>query len=202
MKVSYVRGSEEDGAKFWLRRIGWEASEVAKRIVEENDPGETGYIADVGGAHGREALWFTEHGFDSILIEPNKYSLRFARERAKNKRLGVNLIRAALPYLPLCSEVIEIVDLYWTLHQILDEHKLESLKEAHRILKPNGSLYSTSFGYWEDQSMPSSIYPIAKKETFLKLHKSAGFKPLTEIEKRSDSIMPHEKFWYGKFQKS
>ena len=202
MKVSYVRGSEEDGAKFWLRRVGWEASEVAKRIVEENDPGETGHIADVGGAHGREALWFAEHGFDSILVEPNKFSLRLVKERAKDKRLDVNLIRAALPYLPLRSEVIEIVDLYWTLHQILDEHKLESLNEAHRILKPNGSLYSTSFGNWEDQNMPSSIYPIAKKETFLKLHRSAGFKPLTEIEKRSDSIMPHEKFWYGKFQRS
>jgi len=201
MKVSYVRGSEEDGAKFWLRRVGWEASEVAKRIIEENDPAETGYVADVGGGHGREALWFAEHGFDSILVEPNKYSLGLARERAKNKRLDVNLIRAALPHLPLCSEAIDVVDLYWTLHQIPDEHKLESLKEAHRILKSNGTLYSMSFGYWENQSMPSSIYPIAKKDTFIKLHESAGFKPLTEIEKRSDSIMPYEKFWYGKFQK-
>ena len=201
MKVSFVRGSEEDGAKFWLRRVGWEASEVAERISVENDPGETGYVTDVGGAHGREALWFAEQGFDSILVEPNKYSLRLARERARNKRLSVNLIRAALPYLPLCSEKIEIVDLYWALHQVPDEQKLDSLKEIHRILKPNGSLYSASFGYWEDQSMPSSIHPIAKKETFLKLHNSAGFKPLTEIEKRSDSVMAHEKYWYGKFQK-
>lgn len=201
MKISYVRGLEEDGAKFWLRRVGWEASKVAKKIAQENDPKETGYVADIGGGHGREALWLAEQGFDSILVEPNKYSLRLAKERAKNKKLDVSLIKAALPYLPLCCEVIDIVDLYWTLHQIPDEHKLESLKETHRILKHHGGLYSTSFGYWEGQRMPSSIYPITKKETFLKLHLSAGFKPLTKIEKRSDNTMPFEKFWYGEFRK-
>jgi hypothetical protein len=43
-----------------------------------------------GGGHGRDALWLAEQRFHSILIEPNKYSLRIAKERAKNKRLCVN----------------------------------------------------------------------------------------------------------------
>jgi hypothetical protein len=75
MKIYYVHGLEEDGAKFWLKRIGWEPSEVAEKIARENDPEKTGYVADVGGGHGREALWFAEQGFQSILVEPNKYSL-------------------------------------------------------------------------------------------------------------------------------
>ncbi|MGQ9720659.1 MAG: class I SAM-dependent methyltransferase [Candidatus Jordarchaeum sp.] len=182
--------------------MGWEPSEVAKRIAQENDPEKTGYVADIGGGHGREALWLAEQGFLSILVEPNKYSLGYAKKRAKKKRLNVILINAVLPYLPMCSEIVDVVDLYWTLHQIPDEYKLESLKEIYRILKPHGTLYSTSFGYWEDHMMPSSIYPVAKKQTFLNLHISAGFKPRGKIEERSDSTVSYEKFWYGIFQKN
>ena len=127
MKLSYVRGLEQDGAEFWLKRV---------------------------------------------------------------------------PYLPMRSEIIDIVDFYWTLHQIPDEQKLESLKEIYRILKPQGTLHSTSFGYWEGHTMPSSIHPIVKKETFLTLHVSAGFKSRSKIEERSDSTRSFEKFWYGIFQKN
>lgn len=201
MKISYVRGLEEDGAKFWLIRVGWEPSEASEEIARENSPEETGYVADIGGGHGRDALWLAEQCFNAILIEPNKYSLRLARERAKNKKLNVDLINATLPYLPLCLETMDAAVLYWTLHQIPDEYKLESLKEIHRVLKPDGALYSASFGYWEGQEMPKSICPIVEKQVFLSLHVSAGFKPHVEVEKRSDSTRSFEKFWYGRFQK-
>ncbi|MFB0563377.1 MAG: class I SAM-dependent methyltransferase [Candidatus Lokiarchaeia archaeon] len=201
MKLSYVGELEREGAEFWLRRVGWEPSEVAKKIAQENDPGKTGYVADIGGGHGREALWLVEQGFLSILVEPNKYSLRYAKKRAKKKGLNVHLINAALPYLPMLSETVDVVDFYWTLHQIPDEYKLGSLKEVYRILKPHGNLYSTSFGYWEGHTMPSSIHPVAKKQAFLNLHVSAGFKPRGKIEERSDSTVSYQKFWYGMFQK-
>jgi ubiquinone/menaquinone biosynthesis C-methylase UbiE len=201
MKLVYVRGLEEDGAKFWLKRVGWEPSEVARKIAGENDPKRTSYVADIGGGHGREALWLAEQGFQSILVEPNNCSLRFAKERAKTRTANLNLINAALPYLPLRAQIIEIVDFYWTLHQIPDEHKPESLKKIHRILKSSGTVYSTSFGYWEGHSMPSGIHPITKKETFMHLHVSAGFKPRCEVEERSDNTNSFEKFWYGVFQK-
>jgi len=199
--LSYVGGLEQDGAKFWLKRAGWEPSDIAKEIAQENYPEKTAYVADIGGGHGREALWLAEQGFQSILVEPNRYSLRYAKKRAKKKRLNVHLINAALPYLPVCSEIIDIVDFYWTLHQIPDEHKLESLREIHRILKPHGTLYSTSFGHWEAHAMPSSIYPIVEEQTFLSLHLSAGFKSRSRIEEKSDSNRSFEKFWCGVFQK-
>ncbi len=202
MRLSYVRGLEQDGAKFWLSRVGWKPSEVAKEIAHENDPEKTSYVADIGGGRGREALWLAEQGFLSILVEPNGYSLRYAKKRAKNKKLNAYLVNAALPYLPMRSEIIDIVDFYWTLHQIPDEYKLESLKEIHRILKPHGTLYSTSFGYWEGHTMPSSIHPIVKKQIFLDLHISAGFKLCSKIEERSDSTRSFEKFWYGIFHKN
>jgi ubiquinone/menaquinone biosynthesis C-methylase UbiE len=185
-----------------LSRVGWEPSEVAERIAQKNDPEEAGYAADIGGGHERDSLWLTEQRFRSILIEPNKYSLRLARERAKNRRLDVGLINATLPYLPLCSETMDVADLYWTLHQIPDKYKLESLKEIYRVLRPKGTLYSASFGYWEGQEMPRSIYPVVGKQAFLNLHVSAGFKPCCEIEERSDRTRSFEKFWYGIFQKT
>jgi ubiquinone/menaquinone biosynthesis C-methylase UbiE len=201
MKLVYVRGLEEDGARFWLKRVGWKPSEVARKVAKENDPKKTSYVADIGGGHGREALWLAEQGFASILVEPNKYSLGFAKNRAKNKRLNVYLINATLPYLPIRSEIIGSVDFYWTLHQIPDQHKLESLKEIHRILKPHGTVYSTSFGYWEGHAMPSSIHPIMKRETFMNLHVSAGFKPRGRVEERCDSTRTFEIFWVEYFRK-
>jgi ubiquinone/menaquinone biosynthesis C-methylase UbiE len=202
MKISYVRGLEEEGAKFWLNRVGWDPSEASEEIAQENEAEETGYVADIGGGHGRDALWLAEQRFHTILIEPNRYSLRLARQRAKDRRLDVHLINGTLPYLPLCSETTDIVDLYWTLHQIPDEYKLESLKGIQRVLKPNGTLYSASFGYWEGQEVPKSIYPIGEKQSFLSLHVSAGFRPRGKIEKRSDRIRSFEKFWYGIFSKN
>ena len=201
MKLSYVNSLEQDGAKFWLKRVGWEPSEVAKQIAQENFPKKTSYVADIGGGHGREALWLAEQGFLPLLIEPNRHSLRFAKKRAKSKRLNIYLINAVLPYLPLRTGIIDVVDFYWALHQIPDEQKLESLREIYRILKPNGIVYSTSFGYWIGHKMPGSIYPIVKKQTFLNLHISANLKPRRKIEERSDSLRSYEKFWYGLFQK-
>jgi SAM-dependent methyltransferase len=201
MRLSYVNSSEQEGAKFWLERVGWEPSEAAKKIVQENSATRKTLVADIGGAHGRETFWFASRGFLSILVEPNLCSLRFARERAKNMRLNAMLINAALPYLPMPERIVNIADFCWTLHQIPDEFKLESLKEIYRVLSPLGSLYSTSFGYWEGHSMPSSIYPVTTKQAFLDLHVAAGFKPRGVIEEKADSARPFEKYWYGVFQK-
>jgi SAM-dependent methyltransferase len=201
MKVSYVNNSERDGAEFWLRRVQWEPSEVAREIVRANDPIQTGLVADIGGAHGRETFWLAKHGFNSILIEPNLCSLRFAIKRADDTKLTAALMNAALPYLPVAAEIVDIADFYYALHQIPDELKLASLKEIRRILTPSGTLYSTSFGYWEGHAMPSSVFPIATKQEFLGLHISAGFRPRGIIEERCDGARPYEKYWYGAFQK-
>ena len=53
MKVTYFGGSDEDWAKFWLKRTGWKPTDVAKRIAEEHAPGKM-VIADIGGGHGRD----------------------------------------------------------------------------------------------------------------------------------------------------
>jgi len=49
--------------------------------------------------------------------------------------------------------------------------------------------------------MPKSIFPIVEKQDYINLHISAGFKLRCKIKKRSDSIKPFEKFWYGIFHK-
>jgi ubiquinone/menaquinone biosynthesis C-methylase UbiE len=116
MKISYVRGLEEEGAKFWLSRVGRNQSEASEKIPQENDPENTGYVADIGGGHGHDALWLAQHRFHTILIERKRYSLMFARERAKDRRLDVCLINAMLPYLPMRSEANDVADLFWALH--------------------------------------------------------------------------------------
>jgi len=199
--VTYVRGLEENGAKFWFERVGWQPTDVGQEIVGKHAPEEADYIADVGGAHGRDALWLVEHGFRVVLLEPNKFSLQLAKERAREKKLSINTVRSTLPYLPLRSESIDIVEFYWCLHNIPDEYKTDSLKEINRILKIGGKLYCTSFGSWGRHKMPDSIYPVTTKKVFKKLHTLAGLRPIIEVEKRADIIVPFEKYWYGEFKK-
>jgi ubiquinone/menaquinone biosynthesis C-methylase UbiE len=197
-KINYVAGSEEDGARFWLQRTGWQPS-CASKAIASRYPKDI-VLADIGGAHGRDALWLAEQGFKLLLIEPNRYSLQLAREKARKERLMVELLNAALPNLPLADESLEVAEFYWGLHQIPDDYKLGCLKDIYRVLKPASILYSSSFGRWEGHSMPPSIHPIREKSDFLKLHEIAGFEPL-EVSEMSDEVNPFEKFWYGEFRR-
>jgi len=201
LEVTYVRGLEEEGARFWLKRVGWHPSDVAEEIVKKNAPREIEYIADVGGAHGRDTLWLTKHKFRVVLLEPNKFSLKLAKERARRERLGINIVRSTLPYIPLRSESMDIVEFYWCLHNIPDKYKASSLREIQRILKTGGKLYSTTFGSWGRHKMPDSIYPVTTRKAFEKLHTLAGFRAIAEAEERADSVVPFEKYWYGEFKK-
>ncbi|HMF31546.1 MAG TPA: class I SAM-dependent methyltransferase [Candidatus Lokiarchaeia archaeon] len=201
MEISYVGGAEKQGAEFWVQRVGWDPSDVARAIAATFDPACTPFVADIGGAHGREALWLAEQGFRTLLVDPNGYSLRLARERVKKRALSVSLIRAALPYIPLRSGVANIVDFYWALHQIPDATKQASLQEIARFLASDGKLFSTSFGYWVDREMPASITPFTTLEAFVDLHLSAGLLPQVTAEEKTDPDRIYEHFWQGVFQK-
>ncbi|MGA2160039.1 MAG: class I SAM-dependent methyltransferase [Dehalococcoidia bacterium] len=189
--------SEQQWANFWVGRVGWHPSWAAKRIADSCDP--TSLIADIGGAHGRDSFWLSAKGFRVVLLEPNAYSLKMALQRLKDLRVHVDIVRSALPNLPVRDKCFNAVTFYWGLHSYPDEEKLEALVEIERVIVNGGLLFSASFGSWSGHSVPLSIHLVQKKEDFIAWHEKAGFRTLrvTEI---ADETRTFEKSWCGEFK--
>jgi SAM-dependent methyltransferase len=189
--------SEEQWANFWIRRVGWRPSWAARRIAKSCKP--TSLIADIGGAHGRDSFWLRVKGFKVVLLEPNDCSLKMALQRVKELGIHVDIVRAALPCLPVLDKSFSAVDFYWGLHSYLDEEKLGALVEINRVMADGGLLFSASFRSWSGHSVPLSIHPVPKKEDFIAWHEKAGFRTL-KVTEVADETYSFEKSWCGEFQ--
>ena len=193
-----------------LRRNKWNPSEIAIEIaekIEELIPGAEGHkevtICDIGGAHGRDCLYLSERGFNTILSEPNKHSLEYAKNHMREEGIYFNLISGALPYLPIESESIDVVESRGVLHHIPYECQAKALQEINRVMKPNGILYCSSYGYFRENLPEEGMYPIERLKEFMKLHKEAGFGTLriSGYRPKSANTNPHRIMWCGKFQR-
>jgi hypothetical protein len=92
MKSSYVSGLEQDGAKFWSKRVGWERSGVTKEIAHENDPKKQVTLPISVGATDARPSDFLNKGFsrlgrtEQVLSEIGKevQQRRMLREHGRN----------------------------------------------------------------------------------------------------------------------
>ena len=189
--------SEKQWANFWVERVGWQPSWAARRIAESCDP--KSLIADIGGAHGRDGFWLRAKGFRVVLLEPNAYSLKMALQRVKELGIHIDIVRAALPNLPVGDKCFNAVGFYWGLHSYPDEEKLGALVEIRRVMAHGGLLLSASFRSWSSHSVPPSIHLVPKKEDFIAWHEKAGFRTLKVIE-MADETYTFEKSWCGEFE--
>ena len=188
--------SEKQWTDFWERRVGWQPSWAARRIAESCDP--TSLIADIGGAHGRDSFWLSVKGFRVALLEPNAFSLETAHHRVKELRIHIDIVRAALPCLPVPDKCFNAVCFYWGLHSYFDEEKLGTLVEINRIMADGGLLFSASFSSWSGHSVPPGIHLVPKKEDFIAYHEQAGFH-IIKITEMLDETYAFEKSWCGEF---
>lgn len=192
-----IFNSEKQWANFWIKRVGWKPSWAAKRIAESCNP--PNLIGDIGGAHGRDSFWLTAKGFRVVLLEPNAYSLKMALQRVKELRIHIDIVRSALPTLPVRDKCFNVVGFYWGLHSYPDEEKLGALVEIERVMAHGGLLLSASFCSWSGHSVPPSIHLVPNKEDFIAWHEKAGFRTL-RVTEMADETYAFEKSWCGEFQ--
>jgi len=190
--------SEQQWANFWLGRVGWQPSWAASRIAESCDA--TSLVADICGAHGRDSFYLGAKGFRVVLLEPNAYSLKMALQRVKGLRIRIDIVRSALPNLPVRDKCFNAVTFYWGLHSYPDEAKLGALVEIERVMANGGVLLSASFRSWSGHSVPLSIHLVPKKEGFIAWHEQAGFRTL-KVTDMADETHTFEKSWCGEFKK-
>jgi SAM-dependent methyltransferase len=218
MKIYYSYGKvSKEAAKVWLEERGWKPSRTAREICNDLEKGMFHYgepgngtfkkgmtLCDIGGAHGRDCLHLSKAGFSAILVDPNIYSLEYTREKMKQEGAYFALIEGVLPYLPLADKSVDIVEFRGALHHIPYEHQLDALNEINRIMKPNGILYSMSYGNFGKPPPKKALYPLEKFDAFRELHNQAGFEILRSASydiSGSTKENPESIMWNCKFFK-
>ncbi len=103
-------------------------------------------IYDIGGGAGVYALWLAEQGYDVHLLDA--VPLHIEQALQASKELSIPLKDAVIGdarQLPYADSSTHAVLLLGPLYHLTDrEDRLQALREAYRVLKPNGHLFAVS----------------------------------------------------------
>ena len=103
-------------------------------------------VLDIGGGPGRYSIALSERGYRATLLDLSQNCLEFAREKAQ--RSGVALAGykhgTALDLSSFANGTFGAVLIMGPLYHLLDEdRRLQALREARRVLKPNGLMFAS-----------------------------------------------------------
>ncbi len=116
-----------DPSRFrWLTRI--------LAGLREKCPGGEAVFADLGAGSGLLSLLAAEHFPKVLAVDLSPAML------ARIRHPRISTVCGACEELPLEAESVHAAGLFATLHHLFDP--AQALREAHRILKPGGMLYS------------------------------------------------------------
>ncbi len=113
-------------------RLGW-LREIIKGL-REKCPADNAVFADLGAGSGLLSLMAAEYFPKVLAIDISPAML------ARIRHPKIETIAAPCEALPLADASVDIAGLFATLHHVYDP--LKALREAHRVLKPGGVLYS------------------------------------------------------------
>lgn len=96
-------------------------------------------IADVGGGSGHYSAWLSEGGHQVSLIDPVLKHIIQAQKKAKKSKSHFQCIQGEAAELPFTDATIDVVILHGPLYHLQrSEDRMAALREAKRVLKPNG----------------------------------------------------------------
>jgi len=134
----YGRGLEDqrlDHDKGKLER--WRTQELLLRYL----PAAPAVVLDVGGATGHYALWLAEQGYKVHLVEPVPLHIDKARLRSEAQAHAplASISQGDARRLPWADAEVDVVLLLGPLYHLPDRNeRLQALREAWRVLRPNG----------------------------------------------------------------
>ena len=109
--------------------------EMLARLVELN--GLT--VVDVGCGSGELVRWLRGQGADAVGIECGEVMMRLALEA--DPEHGDAYRHGVGQDLPLADAVADVVVMSYSLHHVPEDAMAGALREAHRVLRPAGTLY-------------------------------------------------------------
>lgn len=117
---------------------------VTWRALMEFLPSPPAQILDVGGGPGRYAIALTERGYQVTLIDLAEESLVRADTAAKEAGVTLAGIRQgnAIDLSAFGDSTQDAVLLFGPLYHLIDAaDRTQALQEAHRVLKPDGTIF-------------------------------------------------------------
>lgn len=100
----------------------------------------TGRTLDVGIGSGLSLVFYGTHTEQVVGIDPSEELLRFAKQRADEVSVPVELLRGSAESLPVESQSVDTVVTSFTLCSVADP--AAALSEMRRVLKPSGNCSS------------------------------------------------------------
>src|SRR5437867_3573009 len=140
IRAYYEKFPEEDRLQTGPFQLEFERT---RELLAERLPKPRATILDVGGGAGTYALWLAELGYEVHLIDPAPRLVALAQLRsdaasqplqscsvgdARELKWGDNSVDA----------ILELGPLYHLIHQ---QDRLQALKEAFRVLVPDGHVF-------------------------------------------------------------
>lgn len=143
MRAYYEQGKERDrlaGPKGLLELTR------TQEIVQRRLPAAPAVVADIGGGPGRYALWLAEQGYSVQHRDLMELHVRQVEE------WGHPSVRTALGdarHLDLEDSSVDAVLLLGPLYHLTDrEDRVQALREAARIVRPDGCIFVAVISRW------------------------------------------------------
>ena len=132
----YANASEDKRLTFGLGPLEFERN---KELISRYLPANNSIVIDVGGGPGVYAEWLAEMGHNVHLIDPvNKHILQAQKRSAKLKKPFKALFGEARK-LDFNGNFADVIILHGPLYHLQQrDERIKALKEAYRVLKPNG----------------------------------------------------------------
>jgi ubiquinone/menaquinone biosynthesis C-methylase UbiE len=139
----YARGKEADRLTRGENRLEHHRT---RELLTRYLPEAPATIYDIGGGAGVYALWLAGQGYDVYLLDAMPLHIEQALEAST--QLNVTLkdtITGDARHLPYGDSSTDAVLLLGPLYHLTErEDRLQALREAYRVLKPNGFVFAVS----------------------------------------------------------
>jgi 2-polyprenyl-3-methyl-5-hydroxy-6-metoxy-1,4-benzoquinol methylase len=155
----YDQNAENEWERFERHRTEYA---VTLRALHDFLPPAPATVLDVGGGPGRYAIALAKQGYDVTLVDLSRECLKLAKEKAHNARVRlVDTIHAdACDLSTLSSERFDAVLLMGPLYHLLTyQERLQAVREARRVLKPQGMLFASFISRFAPMRDAAARYP-------------------------------------------
>jgi len=134
----YAEAAEDKRLTYGLGPLEFERN---KELIGRNLPAKGAVIIDAGGGPGVYAEWLAGLGHQVYLIDPVNKHIQQAQKRAAKLKKPFTAALGEARNLEFADSFADIVILHGPLYHLQKrDDRIKALKEAYRVLKPNGIL--------------------------------------------------------------